>query len=113
MKESSIQKHIRAALCQGSSRVYRNNIGLFFSRSGEPVRCGLFPGSSDLIGWQTVTITPEMVGTRVAVFLSVEVKRPGNKTRKPEQDNWINAVNAAGGIAGYATSVQEARSLLS
>ena len=72
-----------------------------------PVRYGLQPGSSDLIGWRTVTITPEMVGQQVAVFTSIEVKTPTGRLR-PEQKLWLDAVQAAGGIAGVARSVEDA-----
>jgi hypothetical protein len=76
-------------------------------RRGVPVRYGLQPGSSDLIGWRTVTITPEMVGQQVAVFTSIEVKTPTGRV-KPEQQQWLDAVQAAGGIAGVARSVEDA-----
>jgi hypothetical protein len=76
-------------------------------RRGVPVRYGLQPGSSDLIGWRTVTITPEMVGQQVAVFTSIEVKTPTGRLR-PEQKLWLDAVQAAGGIAGVARSVEDA-----
>jgi hypothetical protein len=76
-------------------------------RRGVPVRYGLQPGSSDLIGWRTVTITPEMVGQQVAVFTSIEVKTPTGRIR-PEQQQWLDAVQSAGGIAGVARSVEDA-----
>jgi hypothetical protein len=76
-------------------------------RRGVPVRYGLQPGSSDLIGWRTVTITPEMVGQQVAVFTSIEVKTPTGRV-KPEQQQWLDAVQSAGGIAGVARSVEDA-----
>lgn len=68
---------------------------------------GLAKGSADLIGWTTRTITPEMVGTQVAVFTSIEVKTPTGRLR-PEQKQWLDVVQAAGGIAGVARSVDEA-----
>jgi hypothetical protein len=80
-------------------------------RRGVPVRYGLQPGSSDLIGWRTVTITPEMVGQQVAVFTSIEVKTPTGRLR-PEQQQWLDAVQVAGGIAGVARSVSDAEALL-
>ena len=68
---------------------------------------GLAKGSADLIGWRTVTVTQEMVGTQVAVFTSIEVKTPIGRV-KPEQQQWLDAVQAAGGIAGVARSVEDA-----
>ena len=52
-----------------------------------------------------------MVGQQVAVFTSIEVKSPTGRVR-PEQQQWIDAVQAAGGIAGVARSVEDAQSLL-
>lgn len=34
-------------------------------------------GWPDLCGWETVVITPDMVGKRMALFLAVEVKATG------------------------------------
>ena len=68
---------------------------------------GLCKGSADLIGYRTVTITPDMVGQQVAVFLSIEVKTPTGRIR-PEQQQWLETIQAAGGIAGVARSVEDA-----
>jgi len=71
------------------------------------VQFGLCKGSADLIGYRSIAITPDMVGTTVAVFLSIEVKTATGKLR-PEQQQWLDAVQAAGGIAGVARSVEDA-----
>jgi hypothetical protein len=57
---------------------------------------GLCKGSADLIGYRTITITPDMVGQQVAVFASIEVKTPTGRIR-PEQQAWLETVQAAGG----------------
>lgn len=111
MTEQRIQQQIRLACSRGPVRLYRNNCGVLQDRRGVPVRYGLQPGSSDLIGWTTRTITPEMVGQRVAVFTSIEVKAEHGRLR-PEQRQWLAAVQGAGGIAGVARSVEEAEALL-
>jgi hypothetical protein len=74
------------------------------------VRYGLCKGSSDLIGWRSTTITPEMVGQQLAVFTAIEVKDRGTPT--PEQLHFIAQVQAAGGLAGVARSVDEAKAIL-
>jgi hypothetical protein len=74
---------------------------------GRPVQFGLARGSADLIGYRTITITPEMVGQQVAVFASIEVKTPTGRIR-PEQQAWLDTIQAAGGIAGVARSVEDA-----
>ena len=112
MSEQTIQQHIRLACSIGTCRLFRNNTGTLKDANGRPVSFGLAKGSADLIGWTTRTVTQDMVGTQVAVFTSIEVKTATGKIR-PEQQQWLNAVQAAGGIAGVARSVGEAMDLLS
>jgi hypothetical protein len=105
--EQSIQQHIRIACSTGATRLWRNNTGTLRDQHGRPVQFGLCKGSADLIGYQSITITPDMVGQQVAVFTSIEVKAPTGRIR-PEQQAWMEAVQAAGGIAGVARSVEDA-----
>ena len=105
--EQTIQQQIRIACSKGVCRLFRNNTGTLKDANGRPVQFGLCKGSADLIGWTTRTITPEMVGTHVAVFTSIEVKTATGSLR-PEQQQWLDAVQAAGGIAGVARSVEDA-----
>lgn len=109
--EQSIQQAIRLALSTGQSRVFRNNVGAIKDETGRLVTFGLCKGSSDLIGWQSVTVTPDMVGQRVAIFLAVEVKGPKGRVQ-PDQENFIARVRAAGGLAGVARSVSDAITIL-
>ena len=69
------------------------------------------PGGSDLIGYRRVRVTPEMVGQEIAQFAAVEVKSARGRVR-PEQQQFIDHIVSAGGIAGIAKSVDEAQSLL-
>ena len=105
--EQRIQQEIRLAISKGDCRVFRNNTGTLRDQHGRPVSFGLAKGSSDLIGWTTRTITADMVGQQVAVFTSIEVKSATGRLR-PEQQQWLDAVQAAGGIAGVARSVDDA-----
>ena len=111
--ETDIQQRIRLAVGTRSDlRLFRNQVGqLPDPRTGRPVQFGLARGSADLIGWRTITITPTMVGQRVAVFTSIEVKTPAGRIR-PDQSAWMGAVQAAGGIAGIARSVLDALQLV-
>lgn len=54
-------------------------------------------GVSDILG---------MYKTR---FLAIEVKRPSNKVRTKEQNDFIDAINLRGGLAFYATSVEDVK----
>jgi hypothetical protein len=107
MSEQRIQQEIRIACSTGQTRLFRNNTGTLRDQHGRPVSFGLCKGSADLIGYRTVTITPDMVGQQVAVFTSIEVKTPTGRIR-PEQQQWLETVQAAGGIAGVARSVEDA-----
>jgi hypothetical protein len=109
--EQQIQQHIRLTCSTGSTRLFRNNTGTLRDQHGRPVSFGLCKGSADLIGWTTRTITQEMVGQRIAVFTSIEVKAASGRLR-PEQRQWLDAVQAAGGVAGVARSVDDAKGLL-
>lgn len=107
MSESSLMRAIQLFLSAVGVRVLRNNVGMLEDRTGQKVRYGLCVGSSDLIGWYPVTITPEMVGKKIAIFTAVEVKTPTGRLTK-EQADFLDAVKSAGGIAFVARSVEEA-----
>jgi len=111
--ETTLQQQIRLAVgINPDARIFRNQVGsLPDPRTGRLVTFGLARGSADLIGWRTVTITQAMVGTRLAVFTSIEVKTPKGRVR-PEQQAWLTAVTQAGGIAGIARSVTDAVAII-
>ena len=111
VSEQQIQQEIRIACSNGETRLFRNNTGTLRDQNGRPVSFGLCRGSADLIGWKRVTVTPEMVGSTIAVFTSIEVKTPTGRLR-PEQQQWLDAVQAAGGIAGVARSVEDAQQIM-
>lgn len=98
-------------------RLFRNTIGMAVKASGEKIKFGLCnPGGSDLIGWTRIKITPEMVGRTMAVFTAIESKRPGWKPNQKwdlgSQNNFIGQVLAAGGLAGVARNVEEAKKII-
>lgn len=92
-------------------RLFRNQVGLYTLADGRRLRSGLAVGSSDLIGWRTVTITPDMVGRRIAQFVAVEIKAPGTATTE-EQRAFVATVRAAGGCAGIARTAEQVEALL-
>lgn len=111
--ETTLQQQIRLALgTRPDARLFRNQVGsLPDPRTGRLVTFGLARGSADLIGWRTIVVTPDMVGRRLAVFTSIEVKTPTGRLRA-DQQAWLGAVRGAGGIAGVARSVSDAEQLL-
>ena len=106
------EKSIIDAILREHQMMFRNAVGYgiacapdsitrvktgFIIRGGSPVHFGLYKGSADMIGWEPVVITPDMVGTTLAVFQSIEVKTEGDRLSK-EQRAWNRAVLRDGGI---------------
>lgn len=82
-------------------------------RGPRALPAGFEAGSGDLLGYRCVRIEPEHVGQLVAVFASLEGKRPGGGGRlEPLQRQWRENVAAAGGIAGVFRGEEEARGIL-
>lgn len=110
--ETAIVQEIRLAVGgQPGARLFRNNVGALEDKTGRWVTYGLCEGSADLVGWRTVKVTPEMVGAHVAVFLAIEVKRPGGRGPTEAQDAFLTAVARAGGRAGVARSAADAMAI--
>ncbi len=124
-EEHSIQNEIRNELA-GKAFVFRANVGQAWQgkkveklpgpgnkrliTGARPFNTGLPPGFADLFGFVSVTITPEMVGQKVAVFLAMEVKDEAKASEK--QSNFLKAVNDNGGRAGVVRSVEDAVKLI-
>lgn len=123
-KEKDITNPILKAASKLGARLFRQNTGVgYVGRTlrrtestltladPRPLHAGLCVGSSDIIGWTPIEITPDMVGARVAVFTALEVKT-GRLTATDEQERFIAAVRSAGGIAGVVRSDTDALSLI-
>lgn len=112
MNEKTIQAQIHRAIGgRDDVRLFRNQVGTYKLPDGRWITSGLAKGSADLIGWQTVEITPDMVGQKIAVFLSLEIKAGSGRVR-PDQENWQAQVKKAGGIAAICRTVIEAEKSL-
>ena len=112
-QETKIQQEIRLALGRIKNlRLFRNETGqLPDPRTDRWVQFGLAKGSSDLIGFKTIKITQDMVGSSVAQFVSIEVKTPTGKPIQIQQ-NWLHCIKSAGGISGIARSIEDAKKIL-
>lgn len=118
---------LRAGKLYPGARLFRQNVGsawsgpgfnlkpgqIYKAQGGERVitqprlvEFGLVKGSGDAIGWNCITITPEMVGRKIAVFTSVETKARNGRATK-EQLIWLQNVQAAGGIALIINDVDQ------
>jgi hypothetical protein len=128
MSEHITQQRILLACGSGNTRLWRNNVGTGWAgqaikvtsgnlraiaaglrpgdvviRQGRPLHAGLCVGSSDLIGYRVVD--------RVAQFVALEVK---SATGRPtaQQVQFLDHINAVGGCAGIARSVDDAAAIL-
>ena len=112
-QETVLQQNIRLALGQEKNlRLFRNQVGqLPDPRTGRYIQFGLAKGSSDLIGFKTVKVTPDMVGQEIAQFVSLEIKTENGKLTKM-QHNWLQKVKTSGGIVGVARTVKDALKIL-
>ena len=123
MSERDIQNDIQRELSRGPTRLLRVNAGAAYQGriiEQTPDRLILSPwypiklgatGISDLIGWTSVGHVTQAGWADVAIFTAVEVK--GERTRiTPEQLAFIDTVRRAGGRAGVARSVEEARAII-
>jgi len=123
-KESNIQNIIRLNV-PSNARLFRNNVVRGYQgipkrhadgttitlQHARVIDAGLCKGSSDLIGFTAVEITPDMVGRKIAVFTAVEVKTKKGKPSK-EQLNFIKLIRRFGGRAGIARSIEDAQKII-
>jgi hypothetical protein len=122
--EQNLLKQIQIAVSSMKTRLFRNNVATAWVGKAQrisatsvlivdarPLHAGLCVGSSDLIGWTEVKVTPEMVGRKIAVFTAIEGKT-GRVRVTPEQANFIQQVQAAGGFAGVAREPQDITSII-
>lgn len=112
LSETDLVNSVRAAFSSGPIRLFRNQVGQYQLIDGRFLRSGLCVGSGDLIGWRTVEITPDMVGKKIAQFVSLEGKSLKGRLA-PEQLNFNDAVQRAGGCAGVFRSVEDVSKILS
>lgn len=132
MRESNVMRGAWLALAK-FSRLFRLNTGLAWMsnlgpagvqrlsdgsvliQAARPVALGLgmpngkpLNGASDLQGWTSIVITPEMVGCTVAVYTAIEAKESDGGRKSGDQLNFIDRIHLDGGIAGFACSAEEA-----
>ena len=85
-------------LATNPKAIHRLDNGKFLVDRGTPIRFGLFPGSSDMIGYKPTIITLDMVGQTIAIFQGIEVKTEHDRLSE-EQRKWNRALIRDGAIA--------------
>lgn len=126
ISEAEIQQLIQMEGPKWHNILLRNNSGALTDQDGRLVRYGLGNiskkkndsfKSSDLVGVRSLVITEDMVGMMMAQFAAIEVKREGWKRnlkdkRENAQQNFIDWVRQRGGVAGFASSVEEYKAIM-
>ena len=102
--EREIETEVRVALSKAHLQVWKHRIELCPQCGAKPKRGqGLGLGASDL-----VCVVPPY-----GRFVAIEMKRPETRgDTTDEQDRWLEQVRKYGGVAGVATSVDEAFSFI-
>ncbi len=122
--EAKAKDNVLLRAGQWCAKLFKNNSGVAFTDGGRAVFFGLGNEGKktaedirtpDDVGWTPVTITPEMVGKKVAVFTCIDSKKLGfvvkdnytKGTREYGQQKFFTQVINAGGIAGFACDAQQ------
>jgi hypothetical protein len=106
--EGTILRCILKRTSENGIRLFRNNCGQAMTSSGQTIRYGIAnPGGADLIGLTPVVIGPSWVGSSVAIFTAIEVKRQGYYATEL-QKRFLNFVTQYGGIATESSSADDA-----
>jgi len=75
-------------------------------KGARPVKFGL-PGSGDIVGVKEIFITPEMAGTKIGQFVSLEIKTPKG-IQSDQQLKFQKMVRRLGGKCEVARNADEA-----
>ena len=124
--EGTVVKEILLKGTQLGHRLFRQNVGTGWTgkstrfsriqrvevrpgdvllRNARPLRAGLCTGSSDIIGWTMIKITPDMIDLQIPVFTAIEVKTRGTVLTKPQR-LFIDFIKEKNGIAFVAKTIE-------
>ena len=118
--EAALLRSLLLVSSKLGATMFRNQVGQYrlarpgcmeCQRFGRIIRSGLAVGSPDLVGWLPVTIAPEHVGKRLAVFVGIEAKTEAGRLR-PEQKAFLAALQRAGAVCGVARSLADLEAIL-
>lgn len=107
--EAAVQADLRVQAAKIGYCLWRNNSGSLPDKTGTHVRFGL---GNDSVKLKKVFSSSDLIGIGPSGrFVAIEVKKPGWKkprdAHEVAQANFIGAVQARGGLAGFATSVDD------
>ena len=123
--EHEIQNEIRVAVgAKQAATIFRANVGQAWAgelekQTGNQVTLndarrfstGLPNGFPDLFGFKSITVTPDMVGSKLAVFVFLEVKTTRGRA-SAAQKHMHEFLQQAGAVGGIARSAGDALKIL-
>lgn len=121
MSEAAVLRTLLLYASELGAKLFRNARGVervaqkdckSCQRFGRVVSYGLANGAPDLVGWVPVTVTPEMVGTTVAVFVGIEAKRQLGGVVSEAQQRFLDALARDGAVQGVARGAEDMAEIL-
>lgn len=110
--ETIIMAKVQLAVTPLGARLFRNQVGSYQLKDGRWLSSGIGgPGGADLVGWTPLTIGPQHLGQRLAVFTALEVKT-AKGTPTDQQRDFLQGVRDQGGLAHLVRSPDEAYAFL-
>ncbi|MBF0399978.1 MAG: hypothetical protein HQL90_04350 [Magnetococcales bacterium] len=113
MEQNLENKSVRDPILEAAKKIpglvlYKNPVGRGKVKTADGryeqwITYGLQPGSADLIGYYTMDLS----GLNVAVFVSIETKRPHGGHTAEAQRKWRDKVIERGGIALITNDPEE------
>ena len=76
-------------------KIIKHALGIIILKNPRPFH-GLPVGFSDLFGWTSINVTPDMIGQKIAIFTAYELKATGKLTK--EQRDFRRVLLEMGGI---------------
>lgn len=110
--ETDVQAAIMVEATKRGHRLMRNNVGVARNLNNDgSVRYTKFgvggKGAGDLVGWTRKRVFIGRLYATLAVYTMVECKRPKGARERAKQEQKLQAVRDAGGIAGFCRSVED------
>lgn len=121
MSEAAVLRTLLLYASELGAKLFRNSRGVervaqkdckSCQRFGRVVSYGLANGAPDLVGWVPVTVTPEMVGTTVALFVGIEAKREVGGVVSEAQQRFLDALRRDGAVQGVARGADDMAAIL-
>lgn len=107
--ETNVWKTLQIELSKIGFRLFRNQRYKGKTEKGFYVDTGIGGnGGHDLIGYRIITITPDMVGKKIAQIATIETKYGKGKASK-EQILFCDAIKNNGGFSCFAKNLEDVK----